>query len=282
MGNLAATSHGATHGDPRPGLRPRRHAAGRGRRAVHVALRRADDVHRDARPSPTFDDATTSRTLRTGIMAGSPCPIETMKQVIDRMGAEDVSICYGMTETSPVSTQTRTDDTDRPAGVDGGPGRPARRGPDHRPAHRRAACRAASPASCARAATSVMLGYWDQPDRTAEAIDADGWMHTGDLAVMDADGYVNITGRIKDVVIRGGENIYPREVEEFLMAHPDVARRAGVRRARPAVRRGGHGLDPHARRGRAAGGRRRPRVLPRAARALQGARATCTSSTSSR
>jgi fatty-acyl-CoA synthase len=159
--------------------------------------------------------------LRTGIMAGSPCPVETMKQVIDRMGAEDVSICYGMTETSPVSTQTRTDDSlDRRVSTVGraGPhveiqvidpltGEPVPRG---------------VPGELCTRGYLVMLGYWDQPDRTAEAIDADGWMHTGDLAVMDDDGYLSITGRIKDVVIRGGENIYPREVEEFLMGHPDV------------------------------------------------------------
>jgi fatty-acyl-CoA synthase len=160
--------------------------------------------------------------LRTGIMAGSPCPIEVMKRVITDMGCSDVTICYGMTETSPVSTQTRLDDeiTRRTSTVG--------------VVHPHVEIKIVDPASgatvpcgtpgefCTRG-YSVMLGYWDDPDKTDEAIDADGWMHTGDLATMDADGYVNIVGRIKDMVIRGGENIYPREIEEFLFTHPSVA-----------------------------------------------------------
>ncbi|MFC5677993.1 AMP-binding protein [Aeromicrobium endophyticum] len=219
MGNLAATSHGATMVIPAPAFDP-----------VATLRAAADEQCTSLYGVPTMfiamldqpDFASYDLThLRTGIMAGSPCPIETMKQVIDRMGAEDVSICYGMTETSPVSTQTRTDDSlDRRVSTVGraGPhveiqvidpitGEPVPRG---------------VPGELCTRGYLVMLGYWDQPDRTAEAIDADGWMHTGDLAVMDDDGYVSITGRIKDVVIRGGENIYPREVEEFLMGHPDV------------------------------------------------------------
>jgi fatty-acyl-CoA synthase len=160
-------------------------------------------------------------TLRTGIMAGSPCPVEVMKQVVDRMGMTEVTICYGMTETSPVSTQTRADDTlDRRVSTVGR-------------VHPHVEVKVVDPASgetvergragelCTRG-YSVMLGYWDDPEKTAEAIDADGWMHTGDLAVMREDGYCNIVGRIKDMVIRGGENIYPREIEEFLYTHPDV------------------------------------------------------------
>ena len=155
------------------------------------------------------------------MMAGSPCPVEVMKQVVDRMGMTEVTIGYGMTETSPISTQTRADDSlDRRVStvgrvhphveikiVDPETGATVPRG---------------VPGEFCTRGYSVMLGYWDQPDKTAEAIDADGWMHTGDLAVMDADGYVNITGRIKDMLIRGGENIYPREIEEFLHTHPDV------------------------------------------------------------
>lgn len=159
--------------------------------------------------------------LRTGIMAGSPCPVEVMKQVIDRMGMTEVTICYGMTETSPVSTQTRADDSlDRRVATVG-------RVHPHLevkivdPATGLTATRGEQGELCTRG-YSVMLGYWAQPDKTAEAIDAARWMHTGDLAVMDDDGYVAITGRIKDMVIRGGENIYPREVEEFLYTHPDV------------------------------------------------------------
>jgi fatty-acyl-CoA synthase len=159
--------------------------------------------------------------LRTGIMAGSPCPVEVMKQVIERMGMTEVSICYGMTETSPVSTQTRRDDSlERRVStvgqvhphlevkiIDPGSGATVPRG---------------TPGELCTRGYSVMLGYWEEPDKTAEAIDRAGWMHTGDLAVMDEDGYVNITGRIKDMVIRGGENIYPREIEEFLYGHPDI------------------------------------------------------------
>ncbi|MFD0853490.1 AMP-binding protein, partial [Actinomadura adrarensis] len=159
--------------------------------------------------------------LRTGIMAGSPCPVEVMKQVIERMGMTEVAICYGMTETSPVSTQTRANDSlDRRVStvgtvhphlevkiIDPESGRTVPRG---------------TPGELCTRGYSVMLGYWDEPDKTAEAIDSARWMHTGDLAVMDGEGYVNITGRIKDMVIRGGENIYPREVEEFLYTHPDI------------------------------------------------------------
>ncbi|NNK92210.1 MAG: AMP-binding protein [Acidimicrobiia bacterium] len=167
-----------------------------------------------------FDDYDLS-SLRTGVMAGSPCPVEVMKACIDKMHMTDVTICYGMTETSPVSTQTLPDDS-----------------LEHRTAsvgqvHPHVEIRIADPETgetlergqpgefCTRG-YSVMTGYWNDPERTAAAIDDDGWMHTGDLGVMAADGYVNIVGRIKDMVIRGGENIYPRELEEFLHGHPDI------------------------------------------------------------
>jgi len=160
--------------------------------------------------------------LRTGIMAGSPCPVEVMKRVVSEMNMSQVAIAYGMTETSPVSTMTRMDDDlDRRTStvgtvmphvevkiVDPATGREVSRG---------------EPGELCTRGYSVMLGYWDEPEKTAEAIDAAGWMHTGDLAVMDAEGYLNISGRIKDMVIRGGENIYPREIEEFLYTHPDIA-----------------------------------------------------------
>ena len=159
--------------------------------------------------------------LRTGIMAGSPCPVEVMKQVIDRMGMAEVSICYGMTETSPVSTQTRRDDSieQRTATV-------GRVGPHLEvkivdPVDGSTVGRGEPGELCTKG-YSVMLGYWENAEKTAEAIDSDGWMHTGDIGVMDADGYVAVTGRIKDMVIRGGENIYPREIEEFLYTHPDI------------------------------------------------------------
>ena len=159
--------------------------------------------------------------LRTGIMAGSPCPVEVMKRVVADMHMDEVSICYGMTETSPVSTQTRADDSlDRRVSTVGR-------------VHPHLEVKVVDPATdlplpagepgefCTRG-YSVMIGYWDEPEKTAEVL-KDGWMHTGDLATMDADGYLNIVGRIKDMVIRGGENVYPREIEEFLYTHPSIA-----------------------------------------------------------
>ena len=158
--------------------------------------------------------------LRTGIMAGSPCPIEVMKRVIGKMHMAEVTIAYGMTETSPVSFQSGTDDPiDRRVSTVG-------RVQPHLEVkivdnEGRIVPRGQSGELCTRG-YSVMLGYWDDEAKTREAIDAGGWMHTGDLAVIDDEGYCNIVGRIKDMVIRGGENIYPREIEEFLYAHPKV------------------------------------------------------------
>ena len=169
---------------------------------------------------PEFDDFDLT-SLRTGIMAGSPCPVEVMRNVIDRMHMAEVTICYGMTETSPVSTQTSADDDI-----------------DHRTStvgqvHPHVEIKIIDPTSgaCVERGTpgelctrgySIMLGYWNDTEQTAHAIDPAGWMHTGDLATMDEDGYVNIVGRSKDMIIRGGENIYPREIEEFLYTHPDI------------------------------------------------------------
>jgi fatty-acyl-CoA synthase len=160
--------------------------------------------------------------LRTGIMAGSPCPIATMHRVVSEMHMEHVTICYGMTETSPVSTQTSADDPlEKRVGTVG-------RVHPHveikivEPKTGHVVNRGETGELCTRG-YSVMPGYWDDPERTAEAIDRGHWMHTGDLASMDDDGYLRIVGRSKDMVIRGGENIYPREVEEFLHTHPDVA-----------------------------------------------------------
>jgi fatty-acyl-CoA synthase len=158
--------------------------------------------------------------LRTGIMAGAPCPIEVMRRCMAQMHLSEITIAYGMTETSPVSTQTTTDDP------------VARRtstvGRVHPhvevkiiDAEGRIIPRGTSGELCTRG-YSVMRGYWDDAERTAQAIDAARWMHTGDLATMDAEGYVNIVGRIKDMVIRGGENVYPREIEEFLYRHPKI------------------------------------------------------------
>jgi fatty-acyl-CoA synthase len=159
--------------------------------------------------------------LRTGIMAGSPCPIEVMKRVIAEMNMSEVSICYGMTETSPVSTQTRMDDDLERRTSTVGRVMPHLEIKVVDPVSGLTAPRGEAGELCTRG-YSVMLGYWDNEAATAEAIDTSRWMHTGDLAVMGDDGYLNIVGRIKDMVIRGGENVYPRELEEFLYGHPDI------------------------------------------------------------
>ncbi len=219
MGNLGATSHGAAMVIPAPVFDPAATLA-----AVQAqgctSLYGVPTMFIAELAVPGFDTFDLS-SLRTGIMAGSPCPVEVMKQVIDRMGMTEVSICYGMTETSPVSTQTRMDDSiERRVATVG------RAGPHIEvkvidPATGLTVPRGTPGELCTRG-YSVMLGYWEQPDKTAEVIDAARWMHTGDLAVMDGDGYLSITGRIKDMVIRGGENIAPVEVEEFLRTHPAI------------------------------------------------------------
>ncbi|MFD8480387.1 AMP-binding protein [Kitasatospora sp. NPDC059673] len=219
MGNLAATSHGACMVIPAPAF-----DAGATLAAVAAesctSLYGVPTMFIAELADPHFDRYDLS-SLRTGIMAGAPCPIEVMKDVIGRMGMTGVSICYGMTETSPVSTQTRADDSiERRVSTVG------RVGPHLEVKVVDQATGATVPRGetgelCTRG-YSVMLGYWGEPEQTAQAIDTDGWMHTGDLAVMDEDGYLSITGRSKDMVIRGGENLYPREIEEFLYTHPDV------------------------------------------------------------
>ena len=219
MGNLGATTHGACMVVPAQAFDPKSTLdAVQAERCT--SLYGVPTMFIAELALPDFDDYDLS-SLRTGIMAGSPCPVEVMKQVIDRMGMTEVTICYGMTETSPVSTQTRADDSlDRRVSTVG-------RVHPHLevkivdPATGLTATRGEQGELCTRG-YSVMLGYWAQPDKTAEVIDAARWMHTGDLAVMDDEGYVAITGRIKDMVIRGGENVYPREVEEFLYTHPDI------------------------------------------------------------
>jgi fatty-acyl-CoA synthase len=219
MGNLAATSHGCAMVVPAAGFDPeatlRAVAAERCTSLYGVPTMFIAQLEH-----ATFAEHDLS-SLRTGIMAGSPCPAEVMRQVVDRMHMTEVSICYGMTETSPVSTQTRVDDP-----LDLRVGTVGRVGPHLEvqvvDPDGQAVPRGAPGELCTRG-YSVMLGYWEQPDRTAEAIDAAGWMHTGDLATMDDDGYLQIVGRIKDLVIRGGENVYPREVEELLHEHPDVS-----------------------------------------------------------
>jgi fatty-acyl-CoA synthase len=170
---------------------------------------------------PSFGDVDLS-TLRTGIMAGSPCPVEVMKQVKGEMNMEEVTICYGMTETSPVSTQTRRDDPLEKRVGTVGQVHPHIEVKIVDPETGLTVRRAEAGELCTRG-YSVMLGYWDDEEATRQAIDQARWMHTGDLATMDDDGYINIVGRIKDMIIRGGENIYPREIEEFLYTNPAIA-----------------------------------------------------------
>jgi fatty-acyl-CoA synthase len=219
MGNLGCTTHGATMVIPAPGFDPETTLR-------TIAEERCTGVYGvptmfiAMQNHPTFAEHDLS-TLRTGIMAGSVCPIEVMKRCIDEMHMDEVSICYGMTETSPVSTQTRADDDLERRTATIGRVHPHVEVKVVDPATGETVERGEPGELCTRG-YSVMLGYWEEPDKTAEAIDADGWMHTGDLAVMREDGYATIVGRIKDMVIRGGENIYPREIEEFLYQHPDI------------------------------------------------------------
>jgi fatty-acyl-CoA synthase len=168
---------------------------------------------------PDFDTFDLS-SLRTGIMAGSPCPIEVMKKVIDRMHMHQVGIGYGMTETSPISFQTAIDDPlERRVSTVG-------RVQPHLEVkivdESGATVPRGQPGELCTRGYSVMIGYWNDPEKTSEAVDADGWMHTGDLATIDDEGYCNIVGRIKDMVIRGGENVFPREIEEYLFRHPKI------------------------------------------------------------
>ncbi|KRF29033.1 AMP-binding protein [Phycicoccus sp. Soil802] len=217
MGNLACTSHGAAMVIPAPGFDP-----------AATLKATADEKCTSLYGVPTMFIAEWAlpdfaaydlSSVRTGIMAGSPCPATMMTKLIDA-GITEMTICYGMTETSPVSTQNRTDDTfEQKVGTVG------RVGPHLEikvvdPSTGETLPRGEAGEFCTKG-YSVMLGYWEQQDKTDEVL-VDGWMHTGDIAVMDDDGYVQITGRIKDMVIRGGENIYPREIEEFLYTHPDI------------------------------------------------------------
>ncbi|KQU65241.1 AMP-binding protein [Phycicoccus sp. Root101] len=217
MGNLACTTHGAAMVIPAPGFDP-----------AATLRATADEKCTSLYGVPTMFIAEWSlpdlasydlSSVRTGIMAGSPCPATMMTKLIES-GITEVTIAYGMTETSPVSTQNRTDDTfEQKVGTVG------RVGPHLEikvvdPVTGETLPRGEAGEFCTKG-YSVMLGYWEQQDKTDEVL-VDGWMHTGDIAVMDETGYVQITGRIKDMVIRGGENIYPREIEEFLYTHPDI------------------------------------------------------------
>ncbi len=219
MANLGCTSHGTTMVIPAPGFDPAitlRTIAEERCTGVYGVPTMFIAMHNH----PTFAEHDLS-SLRTGIMAGSICPVEVMKRCVNDMHMAEVSIAYGMTETSPVSCQTRADDDLERRTATIGRVHPHVEIKIVDPVTGETVERGQTGEFCTRG-YSVMLGYWDDPEKTAEAIDADGWMHTGDLAEMREDGYCNIVGRIKDMVIRGGENIYPREIEEFLYAHPDI------------------------------------------------------------
>jgi fatty-acyl-CoA synthase len=218
LGNLACITHGAAMVYPSEGFDP--FATLEAVEAEHcTGLYGVPTMFIAELGHPEFKRFDLS-SLRTGIMAGSPCPIEVMKRCVSEMNMSEVTIAYGMTETSPVSTQTSYDDPlERRVGTVGRihphveikiVDTDGRIVPPNTPGE-----------LCTRG-YSVMLGYWDDEGRTAEVIDRAGWMHTGDLATLDEDGYCNIVGRIKDMVIRGGENVYPREVEEFLFRHPGI------------------------------------------------------------
>jgi fatty-acyl-CoA synthase len=220
LGNLACTTHGACMVVPGEGYDPL--AAMQTVQAEGcTSLYGVPTMFIGELDHPRFSEFDFS-SLRTGIMAGSPCPVEVMRKVQSRMHMPEVTICYGMTETAPVSTQSSTDDPLEKRVSTVGSVHPHVEIKIVDAANGEVVPRGMPGELCTRG-YSVMLGYWDNPEATHDAIDAARWMHTGDLATMDADGYVNIVGRIKDMIIRGGENVYPREIEEFLYSHPDIS-----------------------------------------------------------
>jgi fatty-acyl-CoA synthase len=219
IGNLACTSHGSAilvpgesfySGDTLATIQEERATSLYGVPTMFIGMLNHDDF-----------DGTDFSSLRTGVMAGSPCPVEVMKQVREKMNMRDVTICYGMTETSPVSTQSRMDDPVEKRVSTVGRIHPHVEIKIVEPASGKVVDRGEPGELCTRG-YCVMLGYWNDEEATAQAVDSGRWMHTGDLATMDEEGYINIVGRIKDLIIRGGENIYPREVEEFLYTHPGI------------------------------------------------------------
>jgi fatty-acyl-CoA synthase len=218
MGNLACITHGSAAVFPGDAFEPATTLA-------TVAEERCTGLHGVPTmfiaelDDPSFKDHDLS-SLRTGIMAGASCPVEVMRKVLDRMHMSDVLIAYGQTETSPVNHMTATDDP-----IEKRVGTVGRTAPH---VEVKIADESGNPLPvgergeiCVRG-YSVMVGYWDDEQRTEETIDADGWLHSGDIGIMDAEGYVQVVGRIKDMIIRGGENVYPREVEEFLYTHPAI------------------------------------------------------------
>ncbi|GFM17367.1 MULTISPECIES: AMP-binding protein [Mycobacteriaceae] len=219
MGNLGCTTHGATIVIPAPGFDPGHTLAAIESQSC-TAVYGVPTMFIAMQNHPDFAARDLS-SLRTGIMAGAVCPVEVMKRCIEDMHMAEVAIAYGMTETSPVSCQTLIDDDLERRTASIGRAHPHVEIKIVDPDTGETVDRGEPGEFCTRG-YSVMLGYWREDDKTAQAIDSDGWMHTGDLAVMRPDGYCNVVGRIKDMIIRGGENIYPREIEEFLYTHPDI------------------------------------------------------------
>jgi fatty-acyl-CoA synthase len=219
IGNLACTTHGAAMVIPSPGfdagdvldaVEAEACTSLYGVPTMFIAALEHDDLEKRDVSS-----------LRTGVMAGAPCPTEVMNQVINRLNMAEVTIAYGMTEVSPVATQTLRHDPVELRVSTVGVAHPHVEIKIVDPELGETVPSGVSGEFCTRG-YSVMQGYWNEPERTADAIDGDGWLHSGDLAVMDGSGYVKIVGRLKDMIIRGGENVYPREIEEYLFTHPDI------------------------------------------------------------
>src|SRR3989440_1624899 len=225
LGNLACTTHGSTMVVPNDNFDPLKTLQTASKERC-TSLYGVPTMFIAELDHPQFGDFE-YESLRTGIMAGSPCPVEVMKKVQSKMHMPQVTIMYGMTETSPVSTQSATDDPLEKRVSTVGRVHPHVEIKVVDPATGEVVPRDTSGELCTRG-YCVMLGYWNNPDATGEAIDTARWMHTGDLATMDEEGYLNIVGRIKDMVIRGGENIYPREIEEFLYRHPKILEGQGI------------------------------------------------------
>jgi len=219
MGTLCVTYHGATMVLPSPWFDPVKtiQAVAEHRCTSLYGVPTMFIAELDVLAASDLDTSS----LRTGIMGGSPCPVDVMHKVITDMGMHEITICFGMTENSPVATQTRLDDDLRRRTETVGVPMPHMEISVKDPLTNELVPHGEVGEACFRA-YSVMLGYWQDDERTAEVLDDDGWLRTGDLAVMDQDGYLSVVGRLKDMVIRGGENIYPREIEECLITHPDV------------------------------------------------------------
>jgi fatty-acyl-CoA synthase len=220
MGNLGCMTHGATMVYPAEAFEPKA-VLQTIQEERCTALYGVPTMFITELADPDFPSYDLS-SLRTGVMAGSPCPVEVMRQVIDKMHMSEVQICYGMTETSPVSFQTRADDTIERRVATVGSVHPHVEVKIIDPATGKV-LPCGEPGELLTRGYSVMIGYWNNDEATNSAVDRAGWMHTGDLATMDEQGYAKIVGRLKDMVIRGGENVYPREVEEFLYGHPRVS-----------------------------------------------------------